>query len=134
MSQNRKLCARGNMVARKYKSCTIDVKRQLFLTFYSMIYCCSLWVNFKMVTINRIRVNYNNILRTMVNIPSFTSASQLFNVLDLKGFQELRRRACYSLMTRVQGSMNSLVRTIINSDARLRSSIWDSWRNLLYIV
>ena len=134
MSQNRKLCARGNMLVRQFKSCTIDVKRQLFLTFCSTIYCRALWVNFRLLTINRIRVNYNNILRRLVHMPSFTSASQLFSLLDLKGFQELRRRACYGLMTRLRTSKNDLLNVIINSDARLRSNIWETWRKLLYVL
>ena len=121
MSQNRKLCARGNMIARKFKSCSIDVKRQLFISFCSSIYCCCLWSNFRLLTLNRIRVNYNNILRSLVCVPRFTSASQLFSALDLKGFQELRRRACYSLMTRLHKSKNTLVSTVINSDAKLKS-------------
>ena len=33
MNQNRKLCARGNTLVSQFKSCTIDVKRHLFLTF-----------------------------------------------------------------------------------------------------
>ena len=131
---NAKLCARGNMVARKFKSCSIDVKRQLFLSFCSTIYCCSLCSNFNMVALNRIRVNYNNILRNLVSVPPFTSASQLFSVLDLKGFQKLRRRTSYSLMTRLKSSRNNLVCTIIYSEARLKSRIWDSWITLLYVT
>ena len=132
MNQNRKLCARGNMVARKFKSCSIDVKRQLFLTYCSTIYCCALWTKFRNATMNRLRVNYNNILRRMVNIPSFTSASQLFTLLDLKGFLEVRRPASYSIMTRLQNSNNDVVSVILNSDARLHSSLWQEWYSTLY--
>ena len=132
VNQNRKLCARGNLVSRKFKSCNVVVKRYLFQTYCSTIYCCSLWTKFKNVTLNRIRVNYNNILRRMVGVPTFSSASQLFSLLDLKGFHELRRRACYSLMTRLRGSSNSVVSDVIHSDARLTSDIWRTWHMLLY--
>ena len=133
LNQNRKLCARGNMLARKFKSCDIDVKRYLFMTYCSTIYCGSLWTNFKRVNLNRIRVNYNNILRKMVSMPTFSSASQLFTLLDLKGFHELRRRACYSLMTRLHVSSNSVVSSVINSDARRTSDIWQTWHDMLYV-
>ena len=134
MNQNRKLCARGNMVARNFKSCSIDIKRLLFLTYCSTIYCCALWTRYRQLTLNRLRVNYNNILRRMVNIPSFSSASQLFALLDLRSFVELRRRASYSIMSRLQNSRNEVVGCVINSDAKLRSNFWTYWYNTLFIV
>ena len=121
------------MLARRFKACNYVVKRYLFLTYCSTIYCSSLWVKFKSLTMNRIRVNYNNILRRMMGSPTFSSASQLFTLLDLQGFHELRRRACFSLMTRLKASQNTVVSDIMHSDARLSSDIWEMWHNLLYV-
>ena len=131
-NQNRKMCARGNMVARKYKAGGVEVKRTLFQAFCYNIYGCALWSRFKQCNINRLRVNYNNILRQMLNVRSWESASQMFVSNHLRGFQAQRRCACYSLMSRVLNSENGLVKLVINSDARALSHTWNMWHNILY--
>ena len=134
LNQNRKMCARGNMVARKYKAGNVEVKRTLFQAFCYNIYGCALWANFRLGNINRLRVNYNNILRQMLNVRRYESASQMFVSHNLRGFQALRRFACYSLMSRVVESDNALVRIVVNSNARPFSPIWRMWNNLLYAI
>ena len=74
-SQNRKLCARGNMLIRAFKACTSDVKCYLFRTYCYSIYGAALWSTYRMTSIDRLRVNYNNILRSMLNVPPWNSAS-----------------------------------------------------------
>ena len=131
-NQNRKLCARGNMVARKFKAGSITVKRTLFQAFCYSIYGFALWSNYNAGNLNRLRVNYNNILRRMMNVRSYESASQMFVTHHLRGFWELRRYACFSLMRRVIESDNELVTRVVNSDARALSPIWNTWQEVLY--
>ena len=133
MNQNRKLCARGNMLVRKFKSCSIDVKCTLFRAFCYNVYGMSLWSNVKVSTLNRLRVNYNNVLRRLANIPPWSSASEIFVALRMKGFYELRRSCCYSLRSRILATNNSVVQRITNSDARWVSPLWQQWDTLLYI-
>ena len=78
LNQNRKLCARGNVLGRKYKAANVDVKKSLFQTFCSNIYCMTLWSSFTILNMDTLRVNFNNILRRMLNIPSYASASHMF--------------------------------------------------------
>ena len=90
-SQNRKLCARGNMLIRKFAACSPDVKCYLFRTYCYSIYGAALWSTYKLSSIDRLRVNYNNILRRMLNIPQWHSASEMFVQHRVNGFHELRR-------------------------------------------
>ena len=131
-NQNRKLCARGNMLARKYKAANVNVKKSLFQTFCSNIYCMTLWSQFTLTSTGTLRVNYNNILRRMLNLPSYCSASQMFVNLGLRGYAEMQRYACHSLIERLKKSDNSIISAVINSDARLQSTLWEYWHRMLY--
>ena len=126
-NQNRKMCARGNMVIRKYAGVTCEIKCILFRAFCYNVYGMALWSRYKGSTLNRLRVNYNNIARRLFQRPQWSSASEMFVEHRLKGFYELRRSACYSLRKRVLGSRNGLVQRIVNSDARWTSALWQKW-------
>ena len=132
-NQNRKMCARGNMVIRKYKSASVEVKCMLFRSFCYNVYGMALWSCYKGSTLNKLRVNYNNVARRLFHRPPWSSASELFVEHRLKGFYEIRRNSCYSLRSRVLSSRNSLVQRIVNCDARWRSPLWQKWEWLLAV-
>ena len=132
MSQNRKLCARGNMIIRKFKFCSMDTKCTLFRAFCCGIYGMALWHRYKASSLNRLRVNYNGIMRRLANRPPWSSASELFVQMGVKGFYEVRRSACHSLSTRLQHSSNSLVQQLLHSDAYWRSPLRHHWNTLLH--
>ena len=132
-NQNKKLCARGNMIARKFKSCSKDIKCLMFKTFCYNIYGAALWSSYSVAVMDRLRINYNNILRRLNNVPPWNSASQLFVSLGLRGFREQRRAWAYGLMQRLMHSPNSLVQRVVNSDARAQSTLWQHWHSLLYV-
>ena len=129
----RKLCARGNTLIRKFKFCDISVKCNLFKTFCYSFYCASLWSNYKKATLARLRVNYNNVMRKLVGVPMYSSASHLFGSLGVNSLLELMRKITYSLLERVQNSSNVLIVLIYNSEATLRSAIWKHWNTLLFV-
>ena len=131
LNQNQKLCGRGNMIIRKFKSCSQQVKICLFKAFCYGIYGSSLWSNFKLATLNRLKVNYNNILRRLMNVPPWHSASQLFVGARLRGFQEQQRTCCYGLMQRLQHSENQVVQRVVHSDAQAVSPLWRRWDAVL---
>ena len=69
LKECRAVYARGNMLLRKFKSCSVDVKKQLFITYCSSFYCCSLWSKFKKKSLQELQVAYNNIFRLMMKLP-----------------------------------------------------------------
>ena len=133
LNQNRKLCARGNMLIRKFKSCSMDIKSVLFRTYCSSIYGMALWHRHRASSLNRLRVNFNNILRRLANRPPWSSASELFVSLGLKGFHEIRRTSCHSLSSRLHSSSNSLVQQLLHSDAYWTAPLRRRWNELLYV-
>ena len=133
LNQNRKLCARGNMIIRKFKACTIEIKCTLFRAFCYGIYGMALWHRYKASTLNRLRVNYNNILRRLVNQPPWCSTSEMFVSHDLKGFHELRRGSCYSLRSRLHQSTSTMVQQLLHSDAYWASPLRQHWNTVLHV-
>lgn len=134
IKEMRKLCARGNSLIRKFKFCNIDVKCTLFKSFCYSLYCASLWSDYKQSTFQRLKVNYNNILRRLMGVPVYSSASFLFGSLGVKSLGELLRTVQFSLMNRVSdGSSNELIQTLYMSDARQSSRIWQRWHRSLFV-
>ena len=72
----RGIYARGNMIRRKFKECTEDVKVQLFRSYCSSFYCCSVWDLYRQESIRRIKVCHNNVLRFLFNVRPRDSMSQ----------------------------------------------------------
>ena len=104
LEQNKKLCARGNMIIRKIKPCSDEIKCLMFKTFCYGIYGAALWSRFSAAVMNRLRVNYNNILRRLMNVAPWSSASQLLVHLQ----------------------------RVVQSDARAHSPLWHEWDTLLH--
>ena len=129
----RKLCARGNTLIRKFKFCTPEVKRSLFKTYCYSLYCSALWVNYRKSSFNRLKVNYNNVMRRLEGVPLISSASHLFATCRVKTLPELMRTIMYSLMERLLNSSNVYIVKLLNSNVILKSRIWETWRELLFV-
>ena len=131
--ERRSLAARGNILLRKFGQCSYEVKCMLFKTYCYQLYSCSLWARYKKSSINRLRVCFNTILRRLLGLPQWSSASNMFVEMRMRSLQEVRRQLSYSLMMRVNSSENLLLCSIVNSDAAVFSSIREHWNNLLVI-
>ena len=67
--ETRALYARGNMLLSKFGHCTVDVKKNLFMTYCSSLYCCSLWSAYDYTTLRSIHVAHN-VFRRFVSCTS----------------------------------------------------------------
>lgn len=111
--QTRAICVRANMLIRKFSSCSEEVKIRLFSTFCQNLYCAHLWAVFDKKTIDKLRVTYNNALRTLLRKPTFCSASWLFVNCNVPSFKENLRKCIYGFKTRMSLSNNSLVKAAL---------------------
>ena len=130
--EKRQLYCRGNKIIRLFKHCTNNVKIQLFTSFCTSLYCASLWANFKMNTLKKIKVAHNSIFRILLNEDRFTSASGLFVKHNVPNMDVLVRKLTFSLYTRVLHSDNPLINGITNSMYFQSSMIYNQWKNQLY--
>ena len=131
--ETRNLCARGNALIRTFYFANFDVKIRLFTTYCFSFYCSPLWNNFRVATLSRLRVTYNNIMRRLAGVPPWHSAREMFVHSGVDSFAERVRWQCWGTMQRVTNSQNVLVQTARDSDAGLHSQLWQRWIHLLYL-
>lgn len=106
------LAARGNMLARRFARCTTEVKMTLFRAYCQSFYSCSLWVRYTQKAYNALRVQYNNVLRMLLGLPRFCSASGMFADARLDDFYAIMRKRCASMLRRFRVSTNSILATL----------------------
>ena len=128
----RGIYARGNMIRRKFNECTEEVKVQLFRSYCSSFYCCSVWDLYKQESIRRIKVCHNNVLRFLIKARRGDSISHHFVSRNLPDFDVLRRKLVYSMLKRVQDGNNILISTIVESDVFVYSRMCNKWIALLH--
>ena len=131
--ETRKLCARGNTLIRTFKFANKDVKCNLFKTYCYSLYCAPLWCRNRVASLNRLRVTYNNILRKLLDVPPWESASRMCVTANVMSFQELKRNVVYNCMSRILDSTNDLIITLNNSDVKRNDKLWQCWHGLLHV-
>ena len=109
----RAVYARGNMLLRKFKICSTEVKKQLFTSYCSFFYCCALWCNFNKTSLQDLQVAYNNIFRLLMNLPYRCRVSPHFIALGMNHFSVIRRKLVHSLYQRILLSKNTLISTLV---------------------
>ncbi len=90
MDINRQCCklyVQRNMLIRKFDMCTADVKVELFRTFCTLLYTAQIWWNYRLYSIRKLNVAYNDIIRLLLHLPRYHSASQLFAKIGVPAFQ-----------------------------------------------
>jgi hypothetical protein len=134
--QCRKLYAQGNTLLRKFHMCTDDVKVSLFRTYCTPLYTGHLWWNYRMYSFSKLNVAYNDIIRLLLCLPRFHSASQLFANVNVPAFQAVIRNLMFKFITRLNKLENAIIKCLIdveNSDLRYTSAIWKHWHKSLYV-
>ena len=129
--ERRNLAIRGNILIRKYGYCSDETKCLLFRSFCYQLYTCALWTRYKKSTLDRLRVCYNKIMRQLVGLPPWHSASNMFVGLGVRSFQETQRILIYSLYDRVNNSANIILENLRVSDAFAMSNVMRNWNTLL---
>ena len=130
--QVRATYARGNALICKFRKCTDDVKVQLFKSFCSNFYCSSLWFNFNQASFKRLKVAYNNVFRSLMNIGRIGSISAAFVNLRVNCFNTIIRNCINNLRQRLLCSDNVLIQTCMSSRfSTYNSNMSLSWYSLI---
>ena len=129
--QMRKYYANANMLLRKFSYCSPDVKCYMLKSYCSTMYCSSMWYDSTVTSMRKLKIAYNNGLRRILNLPKYTSVSEIFVNLHILSFDELLRKFVYSFKSKIQDSYNSLVNGIVKSSVPLFSKMWAWWSDIL---
>ena len=97
------------MLIRKFGNCSPDVKVTLFRTYCTPLYTAQLWWNYYGYSMNKLRVAYNDIMRLLLKLPRWHSASQIFANVNVPACQDVIRNLIFKFMCRLDKSNNSVV-------------------------
>ena len=104
--QIRSLYVSANILRRKFYCCSDYIKIMLFKSYCSSMYGSSLWCHFSKSVFSRLRVAYNNSLRSLLGLPRWCSATQMFVLCDSMTFAANLRKSRHSLLKRLEHSGN----------------------------
>jgi hypothetical protein len=88
-------------------------KITLFKAYCTSFYSASLWVDYMQKSYIALRVQYNNAFRALLRLPRFYSASGMFADAQVDSFPAILRKKAGSLLRRVRGSRNSVLKSIV---------------------
>ncbi len=91
----------------------------------------SLWCPLKSSLVDKVKVAYNDAFRILFYYSRKESASNMFVQHRVDNFTARRRKAAFSLLTRVASSNYVLIKAVYNSRAFSCSSITKNWQMLL---
>ena len=115
--ETKALYARGNMLLSKFRHCTHDVKKNLFMTYCSSLYCCSIWSAYDNSTLRSIHVVIMMFLEScMFHLPRYIKVSNICVKQNIPSFPVLRRKLVYSMYKRVLSSSNSPIQAFVDSN------------------
>ena len=123
--QYKRMHAQGNALIRKFYMCSDHVKCTLFRSFCTLLYTCQLWCNYKSESIRTLYVAYNNVFRLLC------SASYMFVTRGLPTCKMLIMKKVYSFMMCIAKSSNTILQSILNSDALYTSQMYQHWRSVV---
>ncbi len=128
----RNLYSRGNGIIRNFKSCSHEVKLQLFKSYCTSFYCFHLWCNFNAESLRRIRVAYNRVFKILMNLKERVSFSSIFVEYDVHHFNVLLRNSITGFIKRLEASENSLLKEIVRSQFYIKSTLFTYWRTVIF--
>ena len=120
---------RAFMIRSKFNKCSLKVKKYLFTTYLSSIYCSSLW-NLNSSEKRKITVAYNNAFRIVCNFRKDCSATEMFQENQVRNFIDVRKVAIFSLSGRNFNSLNQIIEFISYSSIHGESKMSNTWNNL----
>jgi len=125
LKQVHSLYVRANMLTRKFSSTQLHTKVLLINAFCSPIYVCQLWCHLRKDSFNRLRFECTSFL---LNIPPWSSASDLFVNHGAHFFHSVIRKQQYSILLSLVNSENLLVKSFVESDRFLQFPLTSKWR------
>ena len=131
-AQRVNMYCRGNIIIRKFKHCSDNVKTQLFQSYCTNFYCAPLWCNYSAESFRQVKVAYNKIFRNLLGLDRRTSMSAAFVTRHLNPFIVILRKLIVSFRARILRSENSIIETVTNSLYFTFSTLTGRWNKMIF--
>ena len=113
-AKSRQMYAKSNTLRQKFHMCSTAVKVKLFTAYFSNVYMCALWVNYRKTAFHQFKVAYNNSYRILNRLPMRCSVSSMF------------------ASDKYSASLNPIVKSIVKGDVYCTSALRNLCTSLLY--
>ena len=128
-AKSRQLFAKSNTLRQKFHMCSTAVKVKLFTAYFSNVYMCALWVNYRKTMFHQFIVANNNSYRKLNRLPVRCSSTDNVNSCTC-----VIRTSIYSLTTRIFTSTKPFVKSVVRGDVYCTSALRNLWISLLYTM
>ena len=91
--QTRNFYARANLLIRKFRYYTDNVKCYLCQSYCTSMYCCQFWINSTKGSVKKVRTSYNSALRRFLAISKPYGANQMFVSQGILSFEKLLHKS-----------------------------------------
>ena len=130
--QYSRLYARCNTILRKFRNCSVEVKKTLFTAYCTNFYCIPLWCKFTQGTFMKVKVAYNNVFRSLFNYDRRASVSQMFVTNNVFNFDSIYRKCVYDFKSRVLKSQNCILLALTRNFYVASNELFSRWQRALY--
>ena len=123
----RLIYAKSNMLRQQFHFCSSAIRLQLFTAYFSNVYVCALWVNYRKAVSQHFIVAYNNSYIILNSLTMRCIASHMFATANVNSCKCVTRNAIYSLITRIDKSLNPAIQAIAIGDTYCTSKLKIHW-------
>ena len=129
--QIRCVYARGNILIKKFRHCSKEVKVRLFTSYCSSFYGSTLWSNFRQQTYLKLNIAYKQIFRSFFHCRRIGTSRQMLS-LGIDCYPVILRKLIFSLKERIFTSSNIIVATIADAMFFRCSNLFKRWIDQIY--
>lgn len=104
------LFIRTNVLCRRFKRCSTQVKVQLFRSFCVCFYDTALWCNFTSSAMNKLASSYCKCIKIFFNVDKYSSVTTMLLNLGLSSFNTLMFNYRFNFARTLSHCGNSLVK------------------------
>ena len=132
--QRASIYAKGNSLIRKFKYCSVEIRKVLFNSFITPMYTSHLWWNFRREDMRQLTVAYHTVLKILLGFSKYDSNSYICTVFNIRNCEATLRNFIYKFIVRTENSCNCIIQGINNSSLRYTSRIRKYWHRSLYTM
>ena len=83
------------------------------------------------MTFSKLRVAFNNVYRSVLGLPTWSCASEMYATHNIEHFEALLRKVIYGFIQRLEDSSKVIIQTLTKSWT-ICFVDWQSWLSKLY--
>ena len=127
----RSVYTRGNILIKKFRFCTEEVKAKLFKSYCSSFYGCVLWSSFTDMCYHKLVVAYKQVFRNFIQCRRQGTTMQMLRI-NIDPYDVIYRKLVYSFRKRTLFCDNGIIQSITSSHYFYTCRLFKRWNKVLF--